>query len=60
MNVKDVNDNTPVFDPMSYSQEMWEDAKPRTIVLNVSATDVDSGEFLDTFVVFTVDGDVGT
>ncbi|XP_041360351.1 cadherin-related tumor suppressor-like [Gigantopelta aegis] len=43
MNVNDVNDNTPVFDPMSYSQEMWENAHTGATVLNVSATDVDSG-----------------
>ncbi|XP_071089001.1 protocadherin Fat 4-like [Haliotis cracherodii] len=43
MNVKDVNDNTPVFDPMSYSQEIWENAAIGTTLLNVSATDIDTG-----------------
>ncbi|CAG5122528.1 unnamed protein product, partial [Candidula unifasciata] len=43
INVKDVNDNQPEFDPMSYYREVSEDALPGTLVVNVSATDVDSG-----------------
>lgn len=46
MNVKDVNDNQPEFDPMSYYREISEDAVVGTLVVNVSATDVDSGKFL--------------
>ncbi|KAH9519846.1 hypothetical protein Btru_071060 [Bulinus truncatus] len=42
MNVKDVNDNQPTFDPMSYYREISEDAPVLTPVVNVSATDVDS------------------
>ncbi|CAL1535045.1 unnamed protein product [Lymnaea stagnalis] len=43
MNVKDVNDNQPTFDPMSYYKEVLEDASVLTILVNVSATDIDSG-----------------
>ncbi|KAL3880061.1 hypothetical protein ACJMK2_032332 [Sinanodonta woodiana] len=43
MNVQDVNDNTPVFDPQSYSKEVREDVKADTSLLQVFATDVDSG-----------------
>ncbi|XP_076446003.1 cadherin-related tumor suppressor-like [Babylonia areolata] len=43
MNVVDVNDNEPEFDPASYHQRLSEDAQVGTTVINVSATDVDSG-----------------
>ncbi|KAK3610123.1 hypothetical protein CHS0354_039903 [Potamilus streckersoni] len=43
MNILDVNDNTPVFDPQSYSKEVREDVKIDTSLLQVFATDVDSG-----------------
>ncbi|KAL5011815.1 hypothetical protein ScPMuIL_010366 [Solemya velum] len=43
MNIKDVNDNTPLFDPMSYSQSIFEDIGVGTSVLQVAATDIDSG-----------------
>ncbi|KAK3099557.1 hypothetical protein FSP39_006219 [Pinctada imbricata] len=43
LNVKDVNDNAPEFDPQSYNAEVMEDAVLGTSVLRVSATDVDSG-----------------
>ncbi|VDI43616.1 Hypothetical predicted protein, partial [Mytilus galloprovincialis] len=43
MNIKDTNDNEPVFDPMSYSTEVKEDVAIGTSVGMVSATDIDSG-----------------
>ncbi|KAK4886263.1 hypothetical protein RN001_002534 [Aquatica leii] len=43
-NVLDLNDNAPVFDPMSYSNEVFEDVPVSTSVVTVSATDLDSGE----------------
>jgi protocadherin Fat 4 len=45
MNVMDVNDNAPLFDPMSYSNEVYENATIGTSVVTVTATDLDSGEF---------------
>lgn len=44
-NVLDLNDNTPVFDPMSYSDDIFENVTVGTSVLTVSATDLDSGKF---------------
>lgn len=43
-NVIDLNDNAPVFDPMSYSNEIYENVPIGTEVVRVSATDIDSGE----------------
>ncbi|XP_076252739.1 cadherin-related tumor suppressor fat isoform X2 [Rhynchophorus ferrugineus] len=43
-NVLDLNDNTPLFDPMSYSNEIFENVTVGTSVVTVSATDLDSGE----------------
>ncbi|XP_050300468.1 cadherin-related tumor suppressor isoform X2 [Anthonomus grandis grandis] len=43
-NVLDLNDNTPVFDPMSYSNEIFENVTVGTDIVTVSATDLDSGE----------------
>jgi protocadherin Fat 4 len=42
-NVIDLNDNAPIFDPMSYSNEIFENVKEGTEVVTVSATDIDSG-----------------
>ncbi|KAK9886911.1 hypothetical protein WA026_019169 [Henosepilachna vigintioctopunctata] len=42
-NVLDLNDNSPIFDPMSYSKEIFENASISTTILTVSATDLDSG-----------------
>lgn len=42
-NVIDLNDNAPVFDPMSYSNEIYENVPIGTEVVTVSATDIDSG-----------------
>ena len=43
MNVIDINDNAPTFDPGSYSNEVWENATVGTSILTVTATDTDSG-----------------
>jgi hypothetical protein len=49
-NVIDLNDNAPIFDPMSYSNEIYENVPIRTEVVRVSATDIDSGKsILSTF-----------
>lgn len=45
-NVIDLNDNAPIFDPMSYSNEIFENAPINSPVVTVSATDIDSGMFL--------------
>jgi protocadherin Fat 4 len=42
-NVLDLNDNAPLFDPMSYSNEVFENVTVGTSVVTVSATDLDSG-----------------
>lgn len=43
-NVLDLNDNAPVFEPMSYSMEIFENVPVGTEVLAVSASDLDSGK----------------
>uniref|UniRef100_A0A6P7GGN4 Cadherin-related tumor suppressor n=1 Tax=Diabrotica virgifera virgifera TaxID=50390 RepID=A0A6P7GGN4_DIAVI len=43
-NVLDLNDNAPLFDPMSYSNEVFENVTIGTAVVTVSATDADSGK----------------
>lgn len=43
-NVQDLNDNAPVFDPMSYSNEIFENVPVGMDVVTVSATDIDSGK----------------
>ncbi|XP_030380643.1 cadherin-related tumor suppressor [Scaptodrosophila lebanonensis] len=42
-NVLDLNDNAPIFDPMSYSSEIFENVPIGITVVNVSAKDIDSG-----------------
>ncbi|GFR97554.1 protocadherin-17 [Elysia marginata] len=42
MNVKDANDNEPVFDPMTYYIEIPEDSPLGTPLVDVNATDIDS------------------
>lgn len=42
-NVLDLNDNAPLFDPMSYSNDIFENVTIGTSVVTVSATDLDSG-----------------
>lgn len=44
-NVLDLNDNAPIFDPMSYSNEIYENIAIGKDVVTVSATDIDSGNF---------------
>lgn len=46
-NVIDLNDNAPVFDPMSYSNEIFENVPIGTEVVTVSATDTDSGKCIN-------------
>ncbi|XP_061402177.1 cadherin-related tumor suppressor-like, partial [Musca vetustissima] len=41
-NVMDLNDNPPVFDPISYSMEIYENVSIGTPVVTVMATDIDS------------------
>ncbi|XP_057655100.1 cadherin-related tumor suppressor [Diorhabda carinulata] len=43
-NVLDLNDNAPLFDPMSYSIEVFENVTVDTNILTVSATDADSSK----------------
>lgn len=43
-NVLDLNDNAPLFDLMSYSNEIFENVSISTPVGSVSATDLDSGK----------------
>jgi protocadherin Fat 4 len=42
-NVVDLNDNAPLFDPMSYSNEVFENVTAGSSIVTVSATDLDSG-----------------
>ncbi len=48
-NVLDLNDNAAIFDPMSYSNEVFENIPIGTEVVTVSATDIDSGKFQQIF-----------
>lgn len=43
-NVLDLNDNAPIFDPMSYSNEIYENVSLGTPIVTVTATDIDSGK----------------
>ncbi|XP_072938698.1 cadherin-related tumor suppressor [Epargyreus clarus] len=43
INVIDLNDNAPIFDPMSFSNEILEDVPIGSPVVTISATDMDSG-----------------
>ncbi|XP_064481963.1 cadherin-related tumor suppressor-like [Ornithodoros turicata] len=44
INVLDLNDNAPLFDPMSYSDEVFENVTIGSSIVRVSATDLDSGD----------------
>ena len=44
VNIRDVNDNKPVFTGLPYSAKVNEDVSIRTLVKNVSAKDNDSGK----------------
>lgn len=43
--VEDLNDNAPVFNPDQYAMSISSHAQPGTEILNVIATDRDSGRF---------------
>ena len=43
--VEDLNDNAPVFNPDEYTMSISSHAQPGTEILNVVATDRDSGSF---------------
>ncbi|XP_028367142.1 cadherin-23 isoform X1 [Phyllostomus discolor] len=45
LEIVDINDNNPIFDQPSYQEAVSEDAPVGTVVLTVSATDADSGNF---------------
>ena len=45
MNVRDINDNAPVFDPMTYTAAVYENVTSGTSIITVQATDQDSGKF---------------
>ncbi|KAJ3610698.1 hypothetical protein NHX12_022790 [Muraenolepis orangiensis] len=45
MRIVDVNDNNPVFTQPSYQKPLSEDVELGTVILQVSATDADSGLF---------------
>lgn len=53
-NVLDLNDNAPVFDPLSYSQEVYENVTVGTSVLTVMATDRDSGKRSREFIIIHI------
>ena len=44
-NIKDTNDNAPLFEPASYDSAVYENVTVGTSLLQVFATDVDSGKF---------------
>lgn len=50
-NVLDLNDNAPIFDPMSYSNEIYENVTKGTPVVTVSATDLDSGKLRSNLII---------
>ena len=58
--LQDENDNRPIFDRVSYSAEVYENATIRSRVITIHATDADDG--LNSELVFTIntgdDGDV--
>ena len=45
--VQDYNDNPPVFNPVSYAAKVREDVIPEVFLLQVTATDSDSGSNRD-------------
>ncbi|XP_078366665.1 protocadherin Fat 4-like [Oculina patagonica] len=62
--VGDINDNDPVFDPVNYTVSVYENSPVGTRLVNVTATDADSGQNAqitysvtggDPYSVFTVD-----
>ncbi|XP_060225471.1 cadherin-23 isoform X2 [Meriones unguiculatus] len=45
LEIVDVNDNNPIFDQPSYQESVFEDVAVGTVILRVTATDADSGNF---------------
>ncbi|NWI63474.1 CAD23 protein, partial [Todus mexicanus] len=45
LQIVDINDNNPVFSQPSYQKAVFEDVPLGTVILNVKATDADSGRF---------------
>nr|XP_045378698.1 cadherin-23 isoform X1 [Camelus bactrianus] len=45
LEIVDVNDNNPVFDQSSYQETIFEDVPVDTVIVTVTATDADSGNF---------------
>ncbi|XP_075389513.1 cadherin-23 isoform X2 [Tenrec ecaudatus] len=45
LEIVDINDNNPIFDHPSYQEAVFEDVPVGTVILTVSATDADSGNF---------------
>ena len=42
--IGDINDNDPVFDPVNYTVSVYENEPAGTPLINVTATDADSGQ----------------
>ncbi|XP_059478412.1 cadherin-87A [Neocloeon triangulifer] len=57
ISVQDVNDNAPVFAEESYVVVVSEDAKPGTVISSITATDMDSGKFGTSGLVYSLKGD---
>ncbi|XP_021060781.1 cadherin-23 isoform X3 [Mus pahari] len=45
LEIVDINDNNPIFDQPSYQEAVFEDIAVGTVILRVTATDADSGNF---------------
>ncbi|XP_048194924.1 cadherin-23 isoform X2 [Perognathus longimembris pacificus] len=45
LEIVDINDNNPIFDQPSYQEAVLEDVPVGTVILTVTATDADSGNF---------------
>nr|XP_015102125.1 cadherin-23 isoform X2 [Vicugna pacos] len=45
LEIVDVNDNNPVFDQSSYQETIFEDVPVDAVIVTVTATDTDSGNF---------------
>ena len=45
VNIRDVNDNAPVFKQMAYSLNLVRDTEPHTVIVNVEAVDKDSSNY---------------
>ncbi|OWK08036.1 CDH23 [Cervus elaphus hippelaphus] len=45
LEIVDINDNNPIFDQLSYQETVFEDVPVGTVILTVTATDADSGNF---------------